>query len=96
MSQEYTDDNMNDLFLKQEDEREEKCSVYKGNLYTYGTGVKLYKTDMLQKDFMKGDYTFTDLEGNTKDSFLNFDENIWNFGHFSDGRFVNPSLKSFG
>lgn len=80
----------------EENEREQKCSIYKGNKYAYGTGVKLYKTDMLQRDFMKGDYTFTDLEGNTKDSFLNFDENVWNFGYFNEGRFVNPSLKSFG
>ena len=80
----------------EEAERKEKCSIYVGKKYAYGTGVKLYKTDMLQEGFMKGNYTFTDLEGNTKDSFLNFDGNIWNFGKFNDGKFVNPSLKSFG
>lgn len=78
-----------------ENERHQKCSIYQGNTYAYGTGVKLYKTDMLSKDFMKGDYTFTDLDGKRKDSFLNFSEEIWNFGKFDGDNFINPSLKVF-
>lgn len=71
------------------------CSQYKGKMYAYGTGVKLEKYKMLQADYMKGDYTFTDLEGNTKDSFLNFNSEIWNFGHFEGENFINPNLKVF-
>ena len=85
----YDDDSL------MENERRQKCSIYQGNTYAYGTGVKLYKTDMLSKDFMKGDYTFTDLDGKRKDSFLNYSDEIWNFGKFDGENFINPSLKVF-
>lgn len=78
-----------------EEERELKCSQYKGHLYYYGTNVKLSKTDMLQEGFMKGDYTFTDLDGNIKDSFLKFNPEVWKFGYFDNNNFIYPSLKVF-
>lgn len=78
-----------------DDERKNKCSIRNCKVYTYGTSVKYYKDLMLSEEFMKGNYTFIDLNGETKDSFLQFDSNIWNYGYYQDDEFVYPSLKSF-
>lgn len=72
-----------------------KCSKYQGKLNSLGTGVKLYRYQVLLENFMKGDYTFNDLDNNVKDSFLEFDENIWNYGTMLDGTFSQPSFKKF-
>lgn len=79
-----------------DNERAIKCSQRDISYNSSGTELYVYRTDMMLKSFMKGDYTFTDLNGSTRDSFLTFDEDIWNFGYYTeDGSFVNPSLKIF-
>lgn len=79
-----------------DNERAIKCSQRDISYNSSGTELYVYRTDMMLKPFMKGDYTFTDLNGSTRDSFLTFDEDIWNFGYYTeDGSFVNPSLKIF-
>ncbi len=86
----HDDDSLDD------NERAIQCTQYDVNFNSSGTELCVKRTDMMLKPFMKGDYTFTDLNGDTKDSFLSFDEDIWNFGYFTeDGNFVNPSLKIF-
>lgn len=77
-----------------EEDKKIMCSLYSSKYY-YGTNINLYKTNMLQENFMKGDYTFKDLNGDTKDSFLNFDSSIWNFGYMENEKFIYPSLKVF-
>lgn len=87
--------NHDDSSLEEAD-RVVQCTQRDIQFNSSGTDLCVKRSDMMIQDFMKGDYTFTDLNGATKDSFLSFDEKIWNFGYFAqDGTFVNPGLKIF-
>lgn len=66
-----------------------KASLHSGPVNSVGTGVKLYKYDMITADFMKGDYSFDDLDGNRKDSFLSFDPEVWSFGGLNSNGGLN-------
>lgn len=87
--------NYDDNSLEEAD-RVVQCTQRDIKFNSSGTDLCVKRSDMMTQDFMKGDYTFTDLNGSTRDSFLTFDEKIWNFGYYAeDGSFVNPSLKIF-
>lgn len=87
--------NYDDNSLEEAD-RVVQCTQRDIKFNSSGTDLCVKRSDMMTQNFMKGDYTFTDLNGSTRDSFLTFDEKIWNFGYYAeDGSFVNPSLKIF-
>lgn len=79
-----------------EKERAVRCTKRDVQFNSSGINVCIDKSEMLQKSFMTGDYTFVDLSGNTIYCFLDFDESIWNYGYYKeDSCFMNPSLKIF-
>ncbi len=86
----YNDDTLTDA------EKEVSCCDYeKLNGSEIGNAVNLPKTTMLSKEVMGGEYTYTDANGEVKDTFLSFDETIWRFGYEENGKFVLPKLKIF-
>lgn len=78
-----------------EGERDTKCSLRPSTANSLGTPIALYKYRMLEEDFMVGDYSFDDMNGARKDSFLSFDSALWNFGGLnSDGTLKLPVPKA--
>ena len=78
-----------------EGERNIKCSLRPSTANSLGTPIALYKYQMLEDDFMVGDYTFDDMNGARKDSFLSFDPALWSFGGLnSDGTLKLPVPKA--
>lgn len=71
------------------------CDYEKLNGAEIGNAVNIPKTTMLSKEVMGGAYTYTDTNGEVKDTFLSFDEAIWRFGYEENGKFVLPQLKIF-
>jgi hypothetical protein len=74
----------NSDYSLEEAERNVKCSLRPSTANSLGTATRLYKYQMLTEDFMKGDYTFDDLDGKRKDSFLSFNPDAWSFGGLND------------
>lgn len=73
-----------------------KCSDYeKLNGTNIGTAVYLDKTVMLSEAFMSNDYAFTDFKGEAKETYMQFDSEIWNFGYMEGGVYILPQLKVF-